>query len=101
MDILVFFNIILLINILYTLYKEDKVIENFEQSIIENKKIEFATNVIRGLTQADPKSKYEVPPDYTLKVDRLWIDDELLIESVGKDKLRVTQQTVKYSPYTN
>ena len=101
MDILDFLIIILLINILYTLYKEDKVIENFEQSIIENKKIEFATKVIRGLTQQDPKSKYELPSDYTLKVYRLWIDDELLIESEGNDKLRVTKQTLKYSPYTN
>ena len=104
MDILDFFNVILLITILYTLYKEDKVIENFEQSIIGENKIQYALAVIKALTApklTDPNGMLAMPKDYTLKVDRLWIDDEFLIESVENNLLRITRNKPTYSTYTN
>jgi hypothetical protein len=104
MDILDFFNVILLITILYTFYKEDKVIENFEQSIIGENKIQYALQTIKLLSQpknANPNYMISLLPEYTVKVDRLWIDDEFLIESIQDNQLRLTRNKPTYSTYTN
>ena len=38
---------------------------------------------------------------WTFKVDKLWIDDTILIQDNGKGKLSVTKSPVNYTPYRN
>jgi hypothetical protein len=103
MDILDFLIIIILITILYTLNKEDTVIENFSESIMGENKIQFALRVIKQLIQPkhhNPLALIKIPDDYTLKVDRIWIDDEFLIQDRGDGNLTITRNKISSTPYT-
>jgi hypothetical protein len=100
MDLIDFVNLILILIIVFLLFKEEPLIEK----LYDNNKIAFALSVIqllRAPLQNPTKQFLFIGGEYTLKVDRLWIDDTILIQDNGAGKLRVTKSPVNYIPYSN
>jgi hypothetical protein len=100
MDLLDFLNLILILIIFFLLFKEEPLIEK----LFENDKIQFALAILQLLmapVQNAAKDYLFIGGNYTLKVDKLWIDDTILIQDNGNGKLSVTKSPVNYTPYRN
>ena len=100
MDLLDFGNLILILIMIFLIFKEEPLIEK----LLENDKIQFALSWIQKITMpvADPNRNYLYLVDnYTFKVDKLWIDDKFLIQDNGRGALSITKSPVNYTPYTD
>jgi hypothetical protein len=100
MDLLDLGNLILILIMIFLIFKEEPLIEK----LLENDKIQFALSWIKKLTMpvADPSRDYLYLGDnYTFRVDKLWIDDKFLIQDNGSGALSITNSPVTYTPYTN
>jgi hypothetical protein len=100
MDLLDFLNLILILIIFFLLFKEEPLIEK----LFENDKIQFALAFLQLFTMpiTDATKNYLFfGSAWTFKVDKLWIDDTILIQDNGKGKLSVTKSPVNYTPYRN